>query len=42
MTAALPLIKNILTPLAKNMFLPFGLSEGMLAADAAIQKNIYG
>ena len=38
MTAGLPLMKKILTPLAKNAFLPFGLSAGMSAADPAIQK----
>ena len=42
MTAGLPLMKNVLTPLAKNILLPFGLSAGMSAADAAIQKEIYG
>ena len=41
MTAELPLMKNVLTPLAKNILLPFGLSAGMSAADAAIQKKIY-
>ena len=35
-------MKNILTPLAKNVLLPLGLSVGMSAADAAIQKKIYG
>ena len=42
MTAGLPLMKNVLTPLAKNVLLPFGLSAGMSAADAVIQKRIYG
>ena len=32
-------MKNVLTPLAKNVLLPFGLSARMLAADAAIQKK---
>ena len=35
-------MKSVLTPLAKNVLLPLGLSAGMLAADAAIQKKIYG
>ena len=35
MTAGLPLMKNVLTPLDKNVSLPFELS----AADAAIQKT---
>ena len=40
--AGLPLMKNLLTPLAKNVLLPFGLSAGMSAVDAAILKKIYG
>ena len=39
MTAGLPLMKNVLTPLAKNFLLPFGLSAAMSATDAAIQKK---
>ena len=42
MTAGLPLMKNVHTPLAKNVLLPFGLSAGISAADAAIQKKLYG
>ena len=42
MKSGLPLIKSGLTPLAKNVLLPFGLSTGISAADAAIQKKIYG
>ena len=42
MTAGLPLMKNVLTALAKNVLLPFGLSAGTSAADAAIQKQIHG
>ena len=42
MTAGLPLMISVLTPLAKSVFLPLWLSAGMLAADAVIQKNIYG
>ena len=41
MTAGLPLMERVLTPLAKNIFLPLGLSTGMSAADAAIKKKIY-
>ena len=40
-TAGIPLMKSILTPLAESFFLPFRLSTGMLAADAAIQKKIH-
>ena len=40
MTAGLPLMKNVLTSLAKNILLLFGLLTGMSAADAAIQKKI--
>ena len=42
MTADLPLMKNVLTPLAKSFLLPFALTAGMLATDAAIQKKILG
>ena len=42
MTAGLPLMKSVLTPLAKIILLPLGLSTGMSAADAAIQKKICG
>ena len=42
MTAGLPLMKSVLTPLAKSVILPIGLSVEMSAADAAIQKKIYG
>ena len=41
-TAGLPLMKYVLTPLAKNILLPWGLSVGMSAADADIQKKNYG
>ena len=36
MTAGLPLMKNIFTPLAKSVLLPFGWSAAMSATDAAI------
>ena len=39
MSAGLPLMKSLLAPLAKNVLLTFGLSAGMSAADAAIQKK---
>ena len=42
MTAGVPLMKIALTSLAKSVLLPFGLSVGMSAADADIQKKIYG
>ena len=42
MTAGLQLMKRVLTPLAKNVFFPFGLSAGMSAADAAIEKEFNG
>ena len=42
MTAGLPLMKSVLTPLAKSLLLQLGLSEGMSSADAGIQKKIYG
>ena len=40
MTAGLPLMKSVLTPLAKNILLPFGLSAAMSATDSSIQKKI--
>ena len=42
MTAGLPLMASVLTPLAKSVLLPLGLSAGMSAADPAILKKIYG
>ena len=41
MTAGLPLMKSVLTPLTKKVLSPFGLSAEMSAVDAAIQKKIY-
>ena len=40
MTAGLPLLKSVVTPLDKTVLLPFRLSAGMSAADVAIQKKI--
>ena len=34
-------MKSVLTPSAKIVLIPLGLSAGMSAADAAIQKKIY-
>ena len=42
MTAGLPLMKNVLTPLDKSILIPLGLTTAALATDAAIQKKIYG
>ena len=45
MTAGLPLkslMKSVLTPLAKSVLLPLRLSALMSAADATLQKKIYG
>ena len=42
MTAGLPLMKSVLTPLAKRVLILLGLSAGMSAADVAIQKKTYG
>ena len=42
MTAGLPSMKSVLTPLAKSILILLGLSAEMSAAVAAIQKNIYG
>ena len=41
MTTALPLMKNVLAPLAKSILPPLGLPAAASAADEAIQKKIY-
>ena len=38
----LPLIKNVITPLAKSVLIPLGLTAAASAADAGIQKKILG
>ena len=38
----LPLMKNVLQPLAKSVLLPSGLSAAALAADVGIHKKILG
>ena len=38
----LPLIKNIITPLAKSVIIPLGLTAAASAADAGIHKKILG
>ena len=38
----LPLIKNVITPLAKNALIPLGLTAAASAADAGIHKKILG
>ena len=35
-------MQSVLAPLAKSVLIPLGLSKGMSAADASIQKKIYG
>ena len=42
MIADLPLMKSVLTPLAKSVLLLLGLSAGIPAADTAIQKKTNG
>ena len=39
MTAGLPLMKSVLTRLAKSVLIPLGLSAGISAAHTAIQKH---
>ena len=39
MTAGLPLMKSVLSPLVKNVLLPFGLSAPMSATDAKNGSN---
>ena len=38
----LPLIKNVVTPLAKSVLIPLGLTAAAAAADAGIHKQILG
>ena len=38
----LPLMKNVITPLAKSVLIPLGLTAAALAADAGIHKKILG
>ena len=40
--AGLPLIKNIITPLAKSVLVPLGLTAAASATDAGIHKKILG
>ena len=42
MKVGLPLMKNVLTPLAKDVSFPPGLTAVASVTDTAIQKNIYG
>ena len=38
----LPLIKNVIKPLAKSALIPLGLTAAALAADAGIHKKVLG
>ena len=38
----LPLIKNVIQPLAKSVFIPLGLTAAASASDAGIHKKILG
>ena len=38
----LPLIKNVIKPLAKSVLIPLGLTAAASAADARIHKKILG
>ena len=40
--AGLPLIKNVIKPLAKSVLIPLGLTAAASAADAGIHKKILG
>ena len=42
MTAGLPLMKRVLTPLGKGVLLPLRLLAGMSTAEATIKNKIYG
>ena len=39
MTAGIPLIKNVLTPLAKGVLVPLGLTAAASTIDAAFKRN---
>ena len=41
MTAGLPLMKNVLIPLAKSVLVHWGLTASLSATDAAIQNKIF-
>ena len=38
----LPLMKNVLTPLAKSLLIPLGLTAATSATDPAIHKKMFG
>ena len=42
MSADLPLMKSVLTPLAESVLLSFGLTAAMSSTDKTIKKKIYG
>ena len=42
LTTWLPLMKNVIKPLAKSVLIPLGLTAAASAADAGIQKKILG
>ena len=41
MSVGLPLMKNLLTPLTKIVFVPLGLTAAASATDAAIEEKIF-
>ena len=38
----MPIIGNILKPLAKSVFIPLGLTAAVSATDAVIHKKVFG
>ena len=38
----MPLIGNVLKPLAKSVLIPLGLTEAASATDVAIQEKMFG
>ena len=40
--AGLPLMKNVLKPLAKSILIPLGLTAEALGRDVVIHKNVFG
>ena len=41
-TAGLPLIENVFTPIAKSVWVPLSLIAAAWATDAAIQNKFFG
>ena len=42
MAASLPLLRNVITPISKNVLIPLGLTAAVSVTDAAIRNKIFG